>query len=115
MQPWLNWAGRGRFHTYRAFCPVSILPAEIRPVQRRARLNLFFSFNVLLGEPGGIRTHGPKIKSLVLYQLSYGLMKRYPRVTQAAGLPAQPPSASHKRACPDPRGRAGVAKRAYGR
>ncbi len=25
------------------------------------------------GEPGGIRTHGPKIKSLVLYQLSYGL------------------------------------------
>jgi hypothetical protein len=26
-----------------------------------------------LGEPGGIRTHGPKIKSLVLYQLSYGL------------------------------------------
>jgi hypothetical protein len=27
----------------------------------------------ILGEPGGIRTHGPKIKSLVLYQLSYGL------------------------------------------
>ena len=26
-----------------------------------------------LGEPGGIRTHDPKIKSLVLYQLSYGL------------------------------------------
>ena len=26
-----------------------------------------------IGEPGGIRTHGPKIKSLVLYQLSYGL------------------------------------------
>ena len=25
------------------------------------------------GEPGGTRTHGPKIKSLVLYQLSYGL------------------------------------------
>ena len=28
---------------------------------------------IFLGEPGGIRTHGPKIKSLVLYQLSYGL------------------------------------------
>jgi hypothetical protein len=26
-----------------------------------------------IGEPGGIRTHDPKIKSLVLYQLSYGL------------------------------------------
>ena len=26
-----------------------------------------------LGEPGGNRTHDPKIKSLVLYQLSYGL------------------------------------------
>ena len=25
------------------------------------------------GEPGGTRTHGPKIKSLVLYHLSYGL------------------------------------------
>jgi hypothetical protein len=25
------------------------------------------------GEPGGIRTHDPKIKSLVLYQLSYRL------------------------------------------
>ena len=25
------------------------------------------------GEPVGIRTQGPKIKSLVLYQLSYGL------------------------------------------
>jgi hypothetical protein len=28
---------------------------------------------LFLGEPGGIRTHDPKIKSLVLYQLSYGL------------------------------------------
>jgi hypothetical protein len=27
------------------------------------------------GEPGGTRTHGPKIKSLVLYQLSYGLTR----------------------------------------
>ncbi len=35
-----------------------------------AVLAKMFSF---LGEPGGIRTHGPKIKSLVLYQLSYGL------------------------------------------
>ena len=26
-----------------------------------------------LGEPGGNRTHDPKIKSLVLYRLSYGL------------------------------------------
>ncbi len=26
-----------------------------------------------LGEPGGNRTHDPKIKSLVLYQLSYRL------------------------------------------
>ena len=25
------------------------------------------------GEPGGIRTHDPMIKSHVLYQLSYGL------------------------------------------
>ncbi len=25
------------------------------------------------GEPGRVRTDGPKIKSLVLYQLSYGL------------------------------------------
>jgi hypothetical protein len=31
------------------------------------------SFLRVLGEPGGIRTHDPKIKSLVLYQLSYGL------------------------------------------
>jgi hypothetical protein len=30
-------------------------------------------FSVSCGEPGGIRTHDPKIKSLVLYQLSYGL------------------------------------------
>jgi hypothetical protein len=28
---------------------------------------------ILIGEPGGIRTHDPKIKSLVLYHLSYGL------------------------------------------
>ena len=28
-----------------------------------------------IGEPGGTRTHGPKIKSLVLYQLSYGLTR----------------------------------------
>ncbi len=27
----------------------------------------------MFGEPGGTRTHDPKIKSLVLYQLSYGL------------------------------------------
>jgi hypothetical protein len=31
----------------------------------------------LLGEPGGTRTHGPKIKSLVLYHLSYGLFRIY--------------------------------------
>ena len=32
--------------------------------------------NNLLGEPGGTRTHDPKIKSLVLYRLSYGLTYR---------------------------------------
>ena len=31
----------------------------------------------LHGEPGGTRTHGPKIKSLVLYHLSYGLFRIY--------------------------------------
>ena len=31
------------------------------------------SSSINIGEPGGIRTHDPKIKSLVLYQLSYGL------------------------------------------
>jgi hypothetical protein len=30
----------------------------------------------LYGEPGGTRTHGPKIKSLVLYHLSYGLSRQ---------------------------------------
>ena len=29
--------------------------------------------SITYGEPGGTRTHGPKIKSLVLYQLSYRL------------------------------------------
>ena len=32
-------------------------------------------YGIMLGEPGGTRTHGPKIKSLVLYQLSYGLAR----------------------------------------
>src|SRR6185312_399873 len=31
------------------------------------------------GEPGGIRTHDPKIKSLVLYQLSYRLVRALER------------------------------------
>jgi hypothetical protein len=35
---------------------------------------VFSGFNV--GEPGGIRTHDPMIKSHVLYQLSYGLAWR---------------------------------------
>jgi hypothetical protein len=35
--------------------------------------NIILYFNDFTGEPGGTRTHGPKIKSLVLYQLSYGL------------------------------------------
>ena len=30
----------------------------------------------LYGEPGGIRTRDPLIKSQVLYQLSYGLVRR---------------------------------------
>jgi hypothetical protein len=30
-------------------------------------------FQGIIGEPGGNRTHDPKIKSLVLYQLSYRL------------------------------------------
>ena len=30
-------------------------------------------FLMVDGEPGGNRTHDPKIKSLVLYQLSYRL------------------------------------------
>ncbi len=36
----------------------------------------------LIGEPGGIRTHDPMIKSHVLYQLSYGL-------ANAARMPLQ--------------------------
>ena len=31
------------------------------------------TFFILNGEPAGTRTPGPKIKSLMLYQLSYGL------------------------------------------
>ena len=30
-------------------------------------------YQPITGEPGGNRTHDPKIKSLVLYRLSYGL------------------------------------------
>ena len=37
------------------------------------RLDFAKKSYIQLGEPGGIRTHDPKIKSLVLYQLSYGL------------------------------------------
>ena len=37
------------------------------------------------GEPGGTRTHGPKIKSLVLYHLSYGLAP--PALERQAKLP----------------------------
>jgi hypothetical protein len=41
----------------------------------------------VLGEPGGIRTHDPMIKSHVLYRLSYGL--RAPLLTEKRGaLPA---------------------------
>ena len=61
-----------------------------------------------VGEPGGIRTHGPKIKSLVLYQLSYGLPARFER--QAGRGPRA------GRIAPSPRcGRSGVAiHRAHG-
>ena len=38
-----------------------------------------------IGEPGGTRTHGPKIKSLVLYHLSYGLAGRLRTPSRAAG------------------------------
>ena len=37
---------------------------------------MLYKSDTYRGEPGGIRTHGPKIKSLVLYQLSYGLSPR---------------------------------------
>ena len=40
-----------------------------RSIELRSQKTHWFQF----GEPGGTRTHGPKIKSLVLYQLSYGL------------------------------------------
>ena len=39
------------------------------------------------GEPGGNRTHDPKIKSLVLYRLSYRLSQRLRRAWTAAGQP----------------------------
>ena len=42
-------------------------------VSASAATNKILSFRGVHGETGGIRTHGPKIKSLVLYQLSYGL------------------------------------------
>ena len=42
------------------------MPASIF---ERFPLNLL----ILLGEPGGTRTHDPLIKSQVLYRLSYGL------------------------------------------
>ena len=41
--------------------------------------------NFYFGEPGGTRTHDPKIKSLVLYHLSYGLPAALKR--QAATRP----------------------------
>jgi hypothetical protein len=41
------------------------------------------NYKALFGEPGGTRTHGPKIKSLVLYHLSYGL----PRALQRQCVP----------------------------
>jgi hypothetical protein len=53
--------------------------AEAAPATQVVPIQLFRllqrDLNRLIGEPGGTRTHGPKIKSLVLYHLSYGLRR----------------------------------------
>jgi hypothetical protein len=49
-----------------------------------------------VGEPGGTRTHGPKIKSLVLYHLSYGLPGR---VRTPSGRRGQPLTSAATRMC----------------
>jgi hypothetical protein len=48
---------------------------------------LFAISAAYVGEPGGTRTHDPKIKSLVLYHLSYGLAGRLRAPSRRSGQP----------------------------
>jgi hypothetical protein len=42
-------------------------------------------YREIIGEPDGIRTHDPLIKSQVLYRLSYGLTVRHMGCSGALG------------------------------
>src|SRR4051812_29598201 len=44
-------------------------------------------YSISHGEPGGTRTHDPKIKSLVLYQLSYGLLTTHTNDLRIRSVP----------------------------
>ena len=62
-------------HGFRAARPVNVLFAVGAGAAGLTSKSKKFPLRQLLsiGEPGGNRTHDPKIKSLVLYRLSYGL------------------------------------------
>src|ERR1700752_3362877 len=68
--------------------------SKFKPGRSAATPSFSLMFSVsYFGEPGGTRTHGPKIKSLVLYHMSYGLAQRLRTPSAVAGQYG--PSALH--------------------
>ena len=53
---------------------------------------LSFKSFIFYGEPGADRTHDPRLKRALLYQLSYGLSwPLFPNYHRAAGAALEPP------------------------